>query len=739
MARKKATKEIKEIVYAPATDQPITDSVEKNYMPYVMMAIRARAIPEIDGFKPAHRKLLYTMYKMGLLGGARTKSANVVGQTMKLNPHGDASIYETMVRLTRANESLLHPFVDSKGSFGKQYSSNMKYAAPRYTEVRLEEFASQIFEGIDKDAVDFADNYDGTMKEPCLLPTTFPNILVNANLGIAVGMASQICSFNLAEICDGTIALLKNPKASTEKLMSLIQAPDFPGGGILIYNEDNMKKIFETGRGSFSVRSKYHIEQEKNCNRIVVTEIPYSTTIEAIERALDTLIDKGKLKEIITYRDEIDLQGFKFTIDVKKAADPDELMTRLYKLTPLEDTFSCNFNVLIDLVPMQLGVKDILGEWIKFRLGSVVRMLRFDLAKMQDKLHLLKGLGKILLDIDKAIKIIRGTKLESDVIPNLMEGFDIDKIQADYIAEIKLRHLNREYILNKIKEIEELQKKIAETEEILADEIKQKKLIIDELTAIKKKYGQPRKTEIVGHTEIEVFNEKDFVEQYNARMIVTRDGYFKKITYASLRGNDEKYTKEEDSIVTAIDCDNNAELLFFTTMGQIYRKKASEFGLQKASALGDYLPTLLKMDAGEKIVAMLDVREYPETDYFVYIFENGKGVRIPMSQYETKGNRKKLTGAFYSDSPAVGVFRQKGKKEEDKEIILISEEDKAIVLSLSNIEIKTTKKSRGTQLFTLKKDVKLRLASESVDAYIESTKGFKKYKFPAAGTALPKD
>ncbi len=736
MARKKKTEEIKEIVYAPATDQAITDSVEKNYMPYAMMAIRARAIPEIDGFKPAHRKLLYTMFKMGLLKGDRTKSANVVGQTMKLNPHGDASIYETMVRLTRANESLLHPFVDSKGSFGKQYSSNMKYAAPRYTEVRLEEFSSQIFEGIDKNAVEFADNYDGTMKEPCLLPTTFPNILVNANLGIAVGMASQICSFNLSEVCDGTIALLKNPKTSIEKLMTIIQAPDFPGGGILIYNEENMKKIFETGKGSFSVRSKYHIESEKNYNRIVVTEIPYSTTIEAIEKTLDALIDKGKLKEIITYRDEIDLSGFKFTIDVRKTADPDELMTRLYKLTPLEDSFSCNFNVLIDLVPMQLGVKEILNEWIKFRLTSVVRMLRFDLERMQEKLHLLKGLGKILLDIDKAIKIIRGTKLESDVVPNLMEGFGIDRIQADYIAEIKLRHLNREYILNKIKEIEELQAKIAETEDILKDELKQKQLIVKELTEVKKKYGKPRKTEIVGHTEIEIFNEKDFVEQYNARFVLTRDGYFKKITFASLRGNDEQYVKDEDSIVTIFDGDNNAELLFFTSMGQIYRKKASEFGLQKASALGDYLPALLKMDAGEKCVAMLDVRDYPESDYFVYIFENGKGVKIPMSAYETKGNRKKLTGAFYSDSPAVGVFRQMGKKEEDKEIILVSSDNKAIVISLSLIEVKTTKKSRGTQLMTLKKGGVLRLASENVDAYLESTKGYKKYKLPASGTAL---
>ena len=735
MARKKKPAEqIEEIVYAPVTEQLITDSVEKNYMPYVMMAIRSRAIPEIDGFKPSHRKLLYTMFKMGLLTGQRTKSSNVVGQTMKLNPHGDMSIYETMVRLTRSNESLLHPFVDSKGSFGKQYSSNMKFAAPRYTEVKLDEFSSQIFEGIDKDAVDLVDNYDGTLKEPSLLPTTFPNILVNANLGIAVGMASNICSFNLNEICDGTIAILKKPKITTEKLMEIIKAPDFPGGGTLIYNEAVMKKIFETGKGSFNVRAKYHYDKENNS--IIVTEIPYSTTIEAIMKALDQLTDKGKLKDVADYRDEIDISGFKLAIDLRKGIDPDDLMTRLYKLTPLEDTFSCNFNVLIDLVPMQLGVRGILDEWIRFRLACVVRMLRFDLVKMNEKLHLLKGLGKILLDIDKAIRIIRNTKVEADVVPNLMEGFSIDEVQANYIAEIKLRHLNREYIMNKIKEIEELQKKIAETEEILADELKQKQLIINELTAIKKKYGKQRRTEIVDHTNVEVFNEKNFVEQYNARFVLTRDGYFKKITFASLRGNDEQTLKDGDTIVSMFDSDNNAELIFFTNMGQIYRIRASEFGVCKASVLGEYLPSVLKMESGEKPVCMMDVREYPESDYFVFFFENGKGVRIAMSAYETKGARKKLTGAFYSESPVVGIFRQRGKEDESKEVILVSSDNKAIVLPFSAVEIKSTKKSRGTQLFTLKKDAKLTIASESIAAYVESTKGYKKYKLPATGTAL---
>lgn len=732
-ARKKKTEAPKkELIPAPVKEQLITDSVEKNYMPYAMMAIRSRAIPEIDGFKPSHRKLLYTMFKMGLLNGPRTKSANVVGATMQLNPHGDMSIYETMVRLTRSNESLLHPFVDSKGAFGKQYSSNMKFAAPRYTEVKLDKFSTQIFEGIDKNAVDFTDNYDGTTKEPCLLPTTFPNILVNANLGIAVGMASTICSFNLAEICDGTIAVLKNPKCTTEKLMSLIKAPDFPGGGILIYNEETMKKIYETGKGSFSVRSRYTFDSKNNS--IIVTEIPYSTSIEAISKALDTLMSKGKIKEITDYRDEIDLSGFKFAIDIKKGTDPDEIMTRLYKLTPLEDSFSCNFNVLIDLVPMQLGVRGIIDEWIKFRLSCVRRMTEFDLQKMKDKLHLLMGLGKILLDIDKAIKIIRNTEKESDVIPNLMQGFSIDNIQAEYIAEIKLRNLNREYILNKIAEIEDLRKKIAEAEEILADEYKQKQLIISELTDIKKKYGKPRRTEIVNHSEITVFNEKNFIEQYNAHFFLTKDGYFKKITASSIRGNDEQYLKDGDSISCSFDSDNNAELVFFTTLGQIYRSRACDLPNTKASLIGEYLPNLLKMDPDEKPIAMMDIREYTEGDFIVYIFENGKGVKIPLSLYETKSARKKLTSAFYSDSRAVGIFRQ--HKGQDFDILLISTDDRAMIVSTSSIEEKATKKSRGTQLFTLKKGALLKNATTEIEPYLDSTKGYKKYKFPATGTPL---
>ncbi len=494
-----------EIVYAPATQQLITDTIEKNYMPYVMSVIVSRAIPEIDGLKPSHRKLLYTMYKMGLLTGNRTKSANVVGQTMKLNPHGDMAIYETMVRLTRGNESLLHPLVDSKGSFGKQYSSSMRFAASRYTEVKLDTFCNELFKGIDKDAVDFVDNYDNTMKEPVLLPTTFPNILVTPNTGIAVGMASNICSFNLAEICDGTIAILKNPKISTDKILDIIKAPDFPGGGAILYNREDMKQIYETGSGSVRIRSRYNYDKTQNC--IDIIQIPYSTSIEVILNKITDLVKEGKLKEITDFRDEIDLSGFKLTLDLRRGTDPDKLMAKLFKLTPLEDSFKCNFNVLINSTPRQLGVVDIIKEWITFRLACIKRELTFDLNKKKDKLHLLLGLGKILLDIDKAIKIIRHTEKEEDVIPNLMAGFGIDEIQAEYIADIKLRNLNKQYIINRITEIEGLQAEIAKIEDILADELKQKALISTQLSEIKKKYGQPRRSQILHVDEIQVFNE----------------------------------------------------------------------------------------------------------------------------------------------------------------------------------------------------------------------------------------
>ena len=568
MARKQK-KEKKEIVYAPIVYQPITETIEKNYMPYVMSVIVSRAIPEIDGLKPAHRKLLYTMYQMGLLKGARTKSANIVGQTMKLNPHGDASIYETLVRLTRGNATLLHPLVDSKGSFGKQYSSEMKYAAARYTECKLDAICTELFEGIDKNAVDMVDNYDATMKEPVLLPTTFPNILVMPNKGIAVGMASDICSFNLAEVCDGTIALLRKPNLSVEKMMELIKAPDFSGGGVLLYDEEQMKQIYQTGQGSFKLRARYVYDKQQSC--IDIIQIPYSTTIEIILSKLTALYKEGKLKEITDFRDEIDLSGFKLTIDIRKGVDPDKLMSKLFKLTALEDSFKCNFNVLIGSVPRTMGVIEILNEWIKFRLDCLRREIAFDLGKKKDKLHLLLALGKILLDIDKAIRIIRRTEMEEDVVPNLMKGFDIDEIQANYIAEIKLRHLNREYILNRISEIEGLQKEIEDMEETLKDELKQKALIIKQLTEIKKKYGQPRCTQILPIGSVTAYQEEDHIENYNARFVLTREGYFKKITFQSLRGNDEQKCKDGDEILNLMDGENTDNLVFLTDQCQLYR------------------------------------------------------------------------------------------------------------------------------------------------------------------------
>ena len=565
MARKKKNEPV-ELVYSEPVVQPITETIETNYMPYAMSVIVSRAIPEIDGFKPSHRKLLFTMYKMGLLGGNRTKSANVVGATMKLNPHGDAAIYDTMVRLSRGNEALLHPFVDSKGSFGKQYSRDMAYAAPRYTEVRLDSFCETIFDGIDRDAVDFVPNYDNTMTEPLLLPTKFPNILVSPNLGIAVGMASSICSFNLAEICDGTIELLRRPNTTDEKLLDIVKAPDFSGGAYLIYDRAKMLDIYRTGRGSFTLRARYSYDKENNC--IDILQIPYSTSIEQILAKITTLVKDGKLKEVVDFRDEIDLSGFKLTLDLRRGTNPEQLMAKLYRLTPLQDDFSCNFNVLIGSTPRQMGVCEILCEWIKFRMDCVKRELSFDLKKKSDKLHLLRGLGKILLDIDKAIKIVRETEKESDVVPRLMEGFRIDQVQAEYVAEIKLRHLNREYIVNRIKDIESLQNEINELRETIEDDLKIRAFIIKELTEIKKKYGQPRRTQIINADEIEEIEIEDTVENYNCRVVLTKEGYFKKITHQSLRGADEQKLKDGDSIAYAFDTDNRAELMFFTDHAQ---------------------------------------------------------------------------------------------------------------------------------------------------------------------------
>ena len=727
---KKQKNEKKEIVYAPIIYQPITETIEKNYMPYVMSVIVARAIPEIDGLKPAHRKLLYTMYKMGLLTGPRTKSANIVGQTMRLNPHGDASIYETMVRLTRGNATLLHPLVDSKGSFGKQYSSEMKYAAARYTECKLDPICHELFAGIDKDAVDMVDNYDATLKEPVLLPTTFPNILVMPNMGIAVGMASNICSFNLAEICDGTIALLRKPNLSVDKMMELVKAPDFSGGGVILYDKEEMKKIYETGQGSVKMRARYVYDKANSC--IDIIQIPYSTTIELILAKLTSLYKEGKIKEITDFRDEIDLNGFKLTLDIRRGADPDKLMTKLFKMTPLEDSFRCNFNVLINSAPRTMGIIEILNEWISFRLECLKRELKYDLKKKKDKLHLLQGLGKILLDIDKAIRIIRKTEKEADVVPNLMKGFDIDEIQANFIAEIKLRYLNREYILNRLEEIKDLQAEIADMEETLKDQLKQKALIIHQLTEIKKKYGQARRTQIVGAETVTEYKEEEHTENYPARFVLSRDGYFKKITFQSLRGNDEQSFKEGDEQLALMDGQNTDNLIFLTNAQQLYRAKADDFDNTKASALGDYLPVKLHMDPDEKPILMNIQNKYPEKENLVLIFENGKGVRISIANYETTGNRRKLTSAFSKTSPIVAAFYEKAPME----IMLMSSDNRAILIKSTLIPIMSTRTSGGVTLMSLKKGTKLVSATNDPDKIPADAKGLKKVKIPATGTLL---
>ncbi len=729
MARKKAEK--KEVVYAPIVYQPITETIEKNYMPYVMSVIVSRAIPEIDGLKPAHRKLLYTMYKMGLLTGARTKSANIVGSTMKLNPHGDASIYETMVRLTRGNATLLHPLIDSKGSFGKQYSSEMKYAASRYTECKLDPICNELFSGIDKNAVDMVDNYDATMKEPILLPTTFPNILVMPNMGIAVGMASNICSFNLGEVCDGTIALLRKPNLSVEKMMEYIKAPDFSGGGTLLYDEEQIKQIYTTGQGSIRLRARYVFDKEHNS--IDILQIPYSTTIELIMAKLTALFKEGKLKEITDFRDLTDLGGLKLTLDIRKGVDPDKLMTKLFKLTPLEDSFRCNFNVLINSVPRTMGVVEILQEWILFRLECLRREISYDLQKKKDKLHLLLALGKILLDIDKAIRIIRHTEKESDVVPNLMEGFDIDEIQANYIAEIKLRNLNREYILNRISEIESLQAEIADMEETLKDELKQKALLIKQLTDIKKKYAQPRRTQIISSDMVQTYKEEEHVEDYPARFVLTREGYFKKITFQSLRGNDEQKCKDGDEILNLFDGRNTDNLVFVTDRQQLYRAKAEDFEQTKASALGEFLPVKLGMQPDERPVLMTVLNKYPAKENFIYLFENGKGVRVSVANYETTGNRRKLTGVYSKSSPIVAAFHEKSPME----LLLVDSENRGIVIKSSLVPLMATKTSGGNQLLTLKKGQRLAYATTELSMLSESEKSLKKNKVPAVGILLP--
>ncbi len=727
-----ARKQKKEIVYAPIVYQPITETIEKNYMPYVMSVIVSRAIPEIDGLKPSHRKLLYTMYKMGLLSGGFTKSANIVGQTMKLNPHGDASIYDTMVRLTRGNETLLHPLIDSKGSFGKQYSSNTVASASRYTEAKLAPICQELFGGIEKNAVDMVDNYDATMKEPTLLPTTFPNILVMPNMGIAVGMASNICSFNLAEVCDGTIAMLRKPRLPLDKLMELIKAPDFPGGGAILYDEEEMKRIYTTGSGSVRMRARYVFDKENSCIEII--QIPYSTTIELIMAKLAALSKEGKLKEVTDFRDEIDLNGFKLTIDIRRGTDPEMLMAKLFKLTPLEDSFRCNFNILINSTPRIMGVQEILREWIDFRLQCLRRELKFDLKKKKDKLHLLLGLGKILLDIDKAIRIIRKTEKESQVVPNLMKGFDIDEIQANYIAEIKLRYLNREYIINRLAEIEDLQKEIADMEETLKDELKQKAIIIGQLTDVKKKFGQPRRTQIISAGAVKEYKEEEHIENYPARFVLSRQGYFKKITFRSLQGNDEQVFKEDDEQLYLVDGQNTDNFIFLTNRQQLYRAKAEDFDTTKASALGEYLPVKLKMDPDEKPILMNIQNKYPAKENIVLIFENGKGVRISVSNYEITGNRRKITSAYSKTSPVVAAFYEKSPME----IMITSSDGRAILIKSSLIPIMATRTSGGVTLMSMKKGVKIVSATTDPAKIPEDAKGLKKIKIPSTGVLLDK-
>ena len=729
----KAKKDVrKEYVEREPMLQPITETIETNYMPYVVSVMVSRAIPEIDGFKPAHRKILYTMYKMGLMNGPRRKSANIVGETMKLHPHGDMSIYETLVRLSRGNETLLHPFIDSKGSFGKQYSTGMVFAAPRYTEARLEPFCAEIFSGIEKDAVDMVDNYDGTMKEPKLLPTTFPNILVSSNLGIAVGLASSICSFNLGEICDATIAILKNPKTTTEKLLEIIKAPDFPGGGYVVYDKEQMAKIYETGRGSIKLRAKYEYNKEEN--RIDFLEIPYSTTIEAIKKEIIDNRDE-KFKEITAFFDEIGKDGFKASVDLKKDADPEKVMQKLYKFTPLEDSFSCNFNVIVDNVPKQLGIKAIIEEWIRFRIKCIRREFNFDLAKKSEKLHLLLGLGKILLDIDKAIRIVRDTEKDQDVIPNLMVGFDIDKEQAEYIADIKLRHLNREYILNRLNDIEALQKEIATIKEILADELKVKAYIVKQLLDVKKKYAKPRRTQIMYASDIVKLTKDDMIEDYDVNLFFTKDGYLKKITNQSLRGNSEQKLKEGDSLVYSGEVRNKDELMFFTNQAQVYFARVSDFDLTKASELGEYVGKRLKFDDGERPVLMIVNPVFTQEQKIVFVFENGKGVRLPMSVYETQGARKKLKKAYSTASPLVGAVYEK----DDKFILIINSEDKAILVRPKVFPDKHTRTAVGGTVFAmnLNKNQRVTEVIENYEErYPEANQRYKKHKIPATGVLL---
>ena len=710
---------------AAVVEQGITDTLESNYMPYAMSVIVSRAIPEIDGFKPSHRKLLYTMYKMGLLTGARTKSANIVGQTMRLNPHGDAAIYDTMVRLSRGYGALLTPFVDSKGNFGKVYSRDMAWAAPRYTEAKLAPICAELFQDIDSDTVDFVENYDNTMLEPSLLPTTFPNILVSANTGIAVGMASQFCGFNLKEVCETAVAYLKNPACDlTETLL----APDFPTGGQLLYDDDVLRELYESGRGSVRVRAKYRYVKAENL--IEVYEIPYSTTTEAILDKVAELIKGGKIREIADMRDETDLSGLKLAIDLKRGTDPDKLMAKLFRLTTLEDAFACNFNVLIAGMPRVLGVRQILEEWCAWRTESVRRRLYFILGKKRDKLHLLKGLQRILLDIDKAIRIIRETEEESEVIPNLMIGFGIDQIQAEYVAEIKLRNINKEYILKRTRETDALRDEIDDLENTLNDPSRVKKILVDELTAAARKYGEPRRTEILyDHQQAELPEEEPAAE-YPVHLFLSREGYLKKITPQSLRMSGEQKYKEGDSLRQSFETNSNAELMLFTNRCQVYKARLGEFEDSKASVLGDYLPAKLKMEDGESVVYAVLPGDYSGSLLFLY--ENGKAARIALTAYQTASNRRKLTGAYSDKSPLAAILRLT----EDGEVAVCSDEPRCLIFHTALLAPKTTRASQGVAVMALKKNRRLTEAKFLADTAIQNPARYRVRSLPAAGALL---
>ncbi len=706
-------------------EQFITDTLETNYMPYAMSVIMSRAIPEIDGFKPSHRKLLYTMYKMGLLNGGTIKSANIVGRTMQLNPHGDATIYETMVRLSRGNEALLYPYVLSKGNFGKAYSRNMQYAASRYTEAKLEPIAAELFADIDKDTVDFVDNYDNTMKEPTLFPVTFPSVLVNANTGIAVGMASSICSFNLKEICDATVGLIKN---NDFDINEAVKAPDFIGGGQIVYDEAQMHEIFRTGRGSFKVRAKYAYDKSNNC--IDITEIPPTTTAEAIIEKIIEKVKGGTLREIADVRDETDKKGLKITIDLKRGTDADKLMKKLFKSTPLEDAFACNFNVLIAGTPRVLGVRDLLLEWIAFRSECVSRRVYFDLTKAKDRLHLLEGLQKILLDIDKAIRIIRSTEEEAEVVPNLMIGFGIDKIQAEYVAEIKLRHLNREYILKRTKDIEDLRASIADMEDILSSKARIKKIIVGELETVVEKYNKPRRSEIVYTAAEEDEPPEDDTPDYPVHLFFSKEGYFKKITPQSLRMSGEQKFKDGDSLLLTMEATNNTELLFFTDRCQVYKAKAADFDDTKASVLGDYVPSKLHMDAGEAAIYMAVTTDYK--GYMLFFFENGKLAKVDLSAYETKTNRKKLIKAYCDKFPLAAIRQIR----EDCELVVQSTAGRILLLNTGAVSPKTTKDTQGVAVMTLKKGHRLASVREYNEGEFQKPARYRTRSLPAAGALL---